>query len=225
MNFGEFASATESYTASVAYGVSETTVTPTVSDSGAGYVIKLDGVEDIDGTVSLAVGTNEITVEVSAQDGSTQTYTVTVTRAGPPSPDATLKALSLNGAGIDSFRSVTTSYSVGVANSVSEATVSATVNHSEADYVIKLDGVEDTDGTVSLAVGDNIIIVEVTAEDGVTQQTYTVTVTRAEPPSTDATLSGLTLSGVDFGTFASGTESYVHKRRKTACPRLRSPRR
>ena len=36
----------------------------------------------------------------------------------------------------------------------------------------------DADGTVSLSVGSNVITVEVTAEDGSTTRTYTVTVTR-----------------------------------------------
>ena len=58
-----------SYEASVANSVSQTTVTPTASDSGASYVIKLDGVEDADGIVSLSVGSNVITVEVTAEDG------------------------------------------------------------------------------------------------------------------------------------------------------------
>ena len=81
VDFGTFASGTTSYTASVYRSVSETTVTPTVNHSGAGYVIKLGGVEDSDGTVSLSVGSNTITVEVTAEDGqTTQTYTVTVTR-------------------------------------------------------------------------------------------------------------------------------------------------
>ncbi len=81
VDFGTFASGTTSYTASVYRSVSETTVTPTVNHSGAGYVIKLGGVEDSDGTVSLSVGSNTITVEVTAEDGqATQTYTVTVTR-------------------------------------------------------------------------------------------------------------------------------------------------
>ena len=74
--FGAFASSTESYTAGVVYSVSQTTVTPTVNHSGASYVIKLGGVTDADGTVSLAVGSNVITVEVTAEDGNTtKTYT------------------------------------------------------------------------------------------------------------------------------------------------------
>ena len=66
--------------------MSETTVTPTVNDSGASYIIKLGGVEDADSVVSLSVGSNVVTVEVTAEDdNTTQTYTVNVTRAAPPS--------------------------------------------------------------------------------------------------------------------------------------------
>ena len=36
---------------------------------------------------------------------------------------------------------------------------------------------EGADGTVDLELGENIITVEVTAEDGTTIQTYTVTIT------------------------------------------------
>ena len=83
VDFGRFDSTTTSYVAQVANSVSQTTVTPTVNDSGASYVIKLGGVEDADGVISLGVGTNIITVEVAAEDSSaTQTYTVTVTREG-----------------------------------------------------------------------------------------------------------------------------------------------
>ena len=210
IDFGTFASDTTSYSADVGNDVSQTTVTPIVNDSGASYVIKLEGVTDADGSVALSVGKNVITVEVTAEDNSTtKTYTVTVTRGEPPSTDATLSALILSGIDFGTFDSTTTSYSASVVNSVSQTTVTPTVNDSGASYVIKLGGVTDSDGTISLAVGSNVITIEVTAEDRDTNQTYTVTVTRAAPPSTDATLSALTLSDVDFGTFASGTTSYT----------------
>ena len=190
--------------------MSQTTGTPTVNDSGATYVIKLGGVTDADGVIPLSVGSNVITIEVTAEDDSTtRTYTVTVTRAAPPSTDATLSALTLSSINFGTFDSETLQYTAQVANSVTQTTITPTVNHSGASYVIKLGGVEDSDGTVSLASGSNVITIEVTAEDEETTQTYTVTVTRAEPPSTDASLSGLTLSGIDFGTFASGTTSYT----------------
>ena len=210
VTFGTFSSATTSYTAQVANSVTETTVTPTVNDSGARYVIKLGSVADADGVVSLAVGANVITVVVTAEDGSaTQTYTVTATRAAPPSTDATLKGLTLSDVDFGTFDSTTTSYSAQVANSVSQTTVTPVVNDSGASRIIKIGGVTDSDGTVPLAVGSNVITVEVTAEDDSTTQTYTVNVTRAEPPSTDATLEGLTLSDVNFGTFSSATTSYT----------------
>ena len=82
VDLGTFASSTTAYTADVGNRVTETTVTPTTTHSEAGYVVKLGGVEDSDGEVSLSVGSNVITVEVTAEDGNaTQTYTVTVTRA------------------------------------------------------------------------------------------------------------------------------------------------
>ena len=210
IDFGTFRSGMTSYSAHVANSVRQTTVRPTVNDSGASYVIKLGGVTDADGTVSLAVGANVITVEVTAEDGSTtQTYRVTVTRADPPSTDATLKGLTLSEVDFGIFDSTTTSYSTQVANSLSQTTVTPVVNDSGASRIIKIGGVTDSDGTVPLAVGSNVITVEVTAEDDSTTQTYTVTVTRAEPPSTDATLKGLTLSDVNFGTFSSATTSYT----------------
>ena len=85
-----------SYAASVANSVSQTTVAPTVNHSGATYVINLNGVTDEDGVISLSVGSNIITIEVTAEDGeTTRTYTVAVTRADALSTDATLSGLTL----------------------------------------------------------------------------------------------------------------------------------
>ena len=109
------------------------------------------------------------------------------------SSDATLSGLTLSDVDFGTFASGTTSYTASVYRSVSETTVAPTVNHSGASYVIKLGGVEDTDGTVSLSVGSNVITVEVTAEDGNTARTYTVTVTReTNTPATGAPYIGST---------------------------------
>ena len=65
-----------------------------------------------------------------------------------------------------------------------------------AVYEVQLNGVVDEDGIVGLAVGaGNVIAVVVTAQDGESSRTYSVTVTRAGSP--DATLSALSLSGGD----------------------------
>ena len=134
-----------------------------------------------------------IAIEVTAEDGqATRTYTVTVTRLVTSEPnlasiDATLSGLTLSGIDFGTFASSTESYTASVANSVSQTTVTPTVNDSGASYVIKIGGVEDADGTVSLAVGSNVITVKVTAEDDSTTKTYAVTVARAEIPNSAAT--------------------------------------
>ena len=209
-----FASSTTEYTATVANDVTQTTVTPTTNDDGATYEIKLGGVTDDDGTIPLAVGSNVITIEVTAEDGNAaKTYKVTITRAEPDSEpevstDATLSGLTLSGIDFGAFNSATTGYTASVANDVTQTTVTPTANDGGATYEIKLSGVTDDDRVVPLAVGSNVITVEVTAEDGNTARTYTVTVTRAAPPSSDATLKSLTLSGVNFGNFDPATTSY-----------------
>ena len=176
-----FASGTTAYTASVGHAVTETTVTATAA-AGAAFEVKLNGVVDQDGVVGLAVGSgNVIAVVVTAQDGqTTQTYTVTVTRAG--SSDATLSALSLSGMTLSpGFASGTTAYTASVGHGVTETTVTASASDGAPAYEVKLNGVVDQDGiVVPLAVGSgNVIAVVVTAQDGETTQTYTVTVTRA----------------------------------------------
>ena len=212
IDIGAFDPAVTAYAAEVANSVTETTVTPAVNHDGATYVVQLDGQVDADGTVTLAVGENAISVVVTAEDGETvRTYTVTVTRAAPPlSSDAALSGLELSGIDIGAFNPGTETYAAQVANNVAETTVTPTVNHDGATYLIKLDGVADADGTVALVVGSNAVTIEVTAEDGKTKKTYTVTVTRAEPPlSDDAALSGLALSGIDIGAFDPAVTAYA----------------
>ena len=105
---------------------------------------------------------------------------VTVTVADndiPLSSEARLSSLALSGVTlVETFDKDTQSYTATAATDATETTVTATPFDSDATTVIKLNGVEDADGTVGLELGGNIITVEVTAEDG-TMKTYTVTVT------------------------------------------------
>ena len=98
----------------------------------------------------------------------------------PISTDATLSALALSGVDL-TFDPDTTTYTASVPATTTQTTVTPTLNHDSATYVVKLGGVVDDDGTIPLAAGDNVITIDVTAEDGSTTQTYTVTVTRATP--------------------------------------------
>ena len=110
------------------------------------------------------------------------------------SSDATLSALTLSGIDFGTFDSATLQYTVQVGSHVDQTVVTVTRNHSKATYLVKLGGVTETDGAVSLSAGSNVITVEVTAEDGQTMRTYSVTVTR--PVSDNAYLIFLTLSGI-----------------------------
>ena len=199
---GTFGPATTEYTADVDNDLTETTITATVNEAGATYIVKLGGVADSDGTVSLSVGSNVITIEVTSQDEqTTKTYKVTVTRAEPLSTDATLNALELSGVSIGTFDPAATRYAASVANDVTGTTVTLTKSHDGATYVIKLGGAEDGDGVIPLAVGENVIAVEVTAEDGQTTKTYAVTVTRAEasfPVTVDLSPSGPVTEGTEI---------------------------
>ena len=96
----------------------------------------------------------------------------------PLPPDATLSALTLSDIDFGTLTSDTTSYFASVANSVTQTTITPTLSDSDASYVIKIGGVTDEDGTVSLAEGINVITVEVTADDDETKKSYTVTVSR-----------------------------------------------
>ena len=128
---------------------------------------------------------------VAAHAGQgTGTYTLSVREVTPTlRTDATLIALSL-GTGVTlspTFASDTYAYTASVANSVDEVTVAPTTTDVGAtfEYLGSSDAaLADADNTgdghqVALDVGDTVFKVKVTAEDGTTTQTYTVTVTRA----------------------------------------------
>ena len=129
------------------------------------------------------------------------------------SSDATLSSLSLSNITFPApptiFTPEQTFYTVQVGNDVTSTTVTATPTHGAASYVVNKNGVYDDDRVIPLDEGTNTITVVVTAADGRTTKPYTVVVERLRL-SDDATLSALTLSGVDpqdLG-FSAATEDY-----------------
>lgn len=91
-----------------------------------------------------------------------------------------LAALAVS-AGAITFDPDTKTYTLSVANGVATTTVTAT--RGETGQVIKLGSTTLTSGTASaarnLAVGENILAVNVTSADGLSTDTYTVIITRA----------------------------------------------
>ncbi len=173
------------YAVTVGNEVTEISVTATASDDAA--TLTVDGAATDSGAASapiaLAVGTGQVDIVVTAEDGTTKTYSIAVTRE--PSSDASLSALELSAATLnETFDPATTAYTADVENAVESTTVTATASDDAA--TLEIDGTAVDSGAASqpiaLAVGDNAITVAVTAEDGTTTETYTITVTRAEPP-------------------------------------------
>jgi uncharacterized delta-60 repeat protein len=177
-----FSSGTTSYTVSVPYATTSLSVTPTVGDALA--TVKVNGSTvsygSASGPVSLSVGSNTITVVVTAQDGTTTTYAITTTRR--MSNDSLLAGLSLSTSVLSpSFSSGTTSYTVSVPYATTSLSVTPTVG--DALATVKVNGSTvsygSASGPVSLSVGSNTITVVVTAQDGTTT-TYAITTTRAD---------------------------------------------
>ena len=114
----------------------------------------------------------------SAGDGS-WSATATGTPTSPIlSSDATLSALTVIPVVIGFHLSVTT-YHVGVANDVSRVTVSPVARNTGA--TVRVDGTVLSRGSsraVFLDEGSNVITFTVTAGDGRTTKTYTVTIDR-----------------------------------------------
>ena len=134
------------------------------------------------------------------------TIQLKLTEGGTNSDDATLSSLNLSNVTLaPTFVSGTHSYTASVANSVTSTTVTAETTNTNATSVIKLDGTEDADGTVDLALGANTITVEVTAEDTTTTLTYTIAVTRA----TDT--ASLVLSRTSMGVGEAGSDDFTVK--------------
>ena len=223
------------HTAGVPNGVNSITIDATPNHSGAIVVIKtgvtlsdtaanVAGTVDADGTVGLNVATtdnatNDIAIEVTAEDGSTVAYYfLQITRAAAgASRDAKLSALAINAGTLSpAFDKGVMSYTALVANnrgvvgSTFEVTPAIT-NAANSTFAITSDRVSGIDTavsgsptTVALMEGANVITIKVTAQDLVTKETYTLTVTRAAAnASDDARLSALMVGGqpVDVSDF------------------------
>lgn len=185
-----FASGTTSYTATVTNDVYSLTITPTTVDANA--TVTVNGQLVTSGMpseeIQLNVGDNDITVTVTAQDGTTKTYTVKVTRAASINADLTNLELS-SGVLSPTFETGATNYTATVTNDVYSLTVTPT--SANANVTLTVNGQLVKSGTPSQAiplhVGDNEIAVKVTAQDGTTTKTYTIVVTRlnASSPAPD----------------------------------------
>ncbi|MGI6533560.1 MAG: S-layer homology domain-containing protein [Peptococcia bacterium] len=151
-------------------------------------------------TVTISGGTGYFEVTVTAGDKvNTKTYTISFTEA--PDNDATLSDLKVDGVTISGFAPNIYEYSMVVPyGTATVPSVSATTTDPNANA--------ETTQATSFTDPDNVATVLVTAEDGTTTKTYTVTFTMA-PPSTDATLSDLRVNDVTVPGFAADKFEYT----------------
>ncbi|MCD1259884.1 S-layer homology domain-containing protein [Paenibacillus athensensis] len=148
---------------------------------------------------NLSLGSNLITVVLTAENGATNTYTVTINRG--LSSNADLSGLTLAGVTLNpAFAAATTAYQAKAVNTVSRTAVTATA--ADPNATLTVNGLAVTSGQpsglIALNVGTTKITVVVTAQDG-TVKTYSVAVTRAA--------SGQDAGGATPGTPGSGTGS------------------
>ncbi|HAI83670.1 MAG TPA: hypothetical protein DCL43_08385, partial [Chitinophagaceae bacterium] len=142
---------------------------------------------------------------------------VTSTAISTLSNNANLSALTTTAGTLSpTFSASTTAYTASVNNATTSVTVTPTRAEANATILVRVNNgtySPVTSGSASAAlalnVGSNTIDVRVTAQDGSTIKTYTITVTRASSISSNADLSGLTISaGTLNPTFNSSNTSY-----------------
>jgi hypothetical protein len=172
--------------------------------------------------VQVSGGTLNVDVTPTSPSSQCQVDAVEIQLVSLSAPsvstDVSLSYLALDplGALTPTFNTTVTNYTANEANGNSLVTVTVTNTSSVATNVLFLNGAPQATNAGSLVVASlplvvgsgNMIQVVVTAQDGVTTSTNTVTVTRAA--SSNALLASLTITpaGTLAPAFASGTTSY-----------------
>ena len=182
-----FAATTTSYAVTVETPTGSVQVTPTTADAQA--TVTVNGALVDSGTASSEIPLSavdeptHIPVEVTAQNNTTKTYTITVTQR--LSNNANLSGLTISsGTLMPVFAVGTTDYGVDVGNAVTSVTVTPTTEH--ADATVTVNGALVPRGTASseipLSAVDEPthIPVEVTAANGMATKAYAIEVRRAE---------------------------------------------
>ena len=119
-----------------------------------------------DGSQDLDVGENEIVIEVTSESGKTKAYTIVITRE--KSDNNNLSNIIVNNGTMETFDPAKTNYNVEV--NYEETNLDLTV-------ITEDDGATYKINNNNLAVGNNIVEIEVTAENG-NVKTYTLNVVR-----------------------------------------------
>ena len=147
------------------------------------------------GRFNLNYGTNTYRVNVTAENGSTRTYTININREDTRSSNNNLKSLTLSKGNLN-FNKSTTTYNVDVDKDTTSVKIEATLEDVKASF-------ENGFGprTINLNPGNNTIYIKVRNEIG-NVKTYTININREDGKSSDSTLKEIKLSEgkIDFKT-------------------------
>lgn len=160
-----FSAGTTEYSVTVPYDVSRLPLDYSAADGGANVSVSGN---------QLSVGVNTVVLTVTAANGATRRYTISVTRQPDPtatlSSDADLADLTPSEGKLSpAFAPNITEYAVYVPYETTKLSLAATAKDSKALGVTQPDA--------ALKQGDNVLTVTCTAEDGTTRD-YTVHVVR-----------------------------------------------
>ena len=162
-------------------------------------------VESITGNTNLNFGNNQVEVVVKAESGNTVTYTINVERK--KYDIALLDDIKVDGVSIDNFNKNTFEYTLDkVPFSKNKINVDATKTN-ELSTVKGL-------GDIELKTGDNQIVIEVTAHNGTTKNTYKLNIEREK--NSDNLVKSIKVSGVTPILNDDGTYSVTLPNSKTA---------
>ncbi|MEO6097237.1 MAG: cadherin-like beta sandwich domain-containing protein [Fibrobacteria bacterium] len=181
-----FATATPAYSAAVGNAVASVNVTATLADTTASVSIQSAPAASgkPSAAIALGLGAQVIPIIVTAQNGQTRSYSVTVTRQAG---EANLKSLAVSvGTLAPAFAAATAGYAVQVSQSAT--TVNITASPKDAKATLTLNGDAMTAGTAtafSLPQAVTTATLVVSAEDPAVTKTYTIKFTRIDdaPPT------------------------------------------
>jgi hypothetical protein len=166
---------TTGYTASVPYDIEEITITAAANHSKA--ITSHAGMLFVGSfNQPIGVGSNTITIEVTAEDGLfKKTYNIVVTKVGFDPNDATLKNLAISAGGENieldpEFNSLQFEYNASVPADISSVTIIAEKNNPSANLI--------GGGAYSLQPGKNEITITVLSENKSVLNEYQITITR-----------------------------------------------
>lgn len=175
----EFKSETRNYTATVSADITSVTVNA-VPNSVYGSI------KEIKGNTDLQFGSNTIEVVVEAEDLSTSSYFINLTRE--EYDIATLEDITIDGVSIADFNRDTLTYTL---ETVPFETTKIVVGTTKTNSLSTVSG----DGEISLKTGINTIKIQVTAQNGVDKNEYVLTIERKK--NGDNTISNLFVKGVE----------------------------